>query len=69
MNTAAQLKMPTTFLIEKLLAFMVGCNGKNTLVAAFNIYPWDAFKIVAGWWRQQPGHSAVGCVPTAHSHE
>jgi len=26
-----------------------------------------AFQIVAGWWGHQPGQSAVGGVPTAHS--
>ena len=26
----------------------------------------EAFQIVAGWWRHQPGRSAVGGVSTAH---
>jgi len=26
-----------------------------------------AFQIVAGWWRHQPGRSAVGGVSTAHT--
>ncbi len=27
----------------------------------------DAFQIVAGWWRHQPGHTGVGGVSTAHN--